>query len=182
MTMCTTPVYSFTLCQPYPPTYACASYLGNGSFVYKNNIRKTLSSDYNNRLVEILEYFRLLLPNNECKDYLALLVCHYLYPLCIPSKTKKSIWDKKQELCREACYFLHNDLCDGMLRGVSTITEDFSSLGYEDVQEFKDNIENFLKSSCENNAIYDQSDNSVERDCFFKRGRVGYFCLIQVRR
>ena len=182
MTMCTTPVYSFTLCQPYPPTYACANYLGNGSFVYKNNIRKTLSSDYNNRLVEILEYFRLLLPNNECKDYLALLVCHYLYPRCIPSKTKKSIWDKKQKLCREACYFLHNDLCDGMLRGVSTITEDFSSLGYEDVQEFKDNIENFLKSSCENNAIYDQSDNSVERDCFFKRGRVGYFCLIQVRR
>ena len=171
MALCTAPVYSSTLCQPYPPTYACASYLGNGSYVYKNNIKKTLSSDYNNKLIEILDYFRLLLPNNKCKDYLALLICHYLYPLCIPNKTNKGIWDKKQKLCKEACYFLHNDLCDGKTGGLSTIMVDFSSVRYEDDQEFKDNIGNFLKSSCENNAIYDQSDDSNERDCFFKRGR-----------
>ena len=171
MALCTTPVYSSTLCQPYPSAYACASYLGNGSYVYKNNIRKTLSPDYDNKLREILDYFRLLLPNNSCKDYLALLICHYLYPLCIPNETNKLIWDKKQKLCREACYFLHNDLCDGKTGGLSTIMVDFSSVRYEDDQEFKDNIGNFLKSSCENNAIYDQSDNSDERDCFFKRGR-----------
>ena len=48
---------------------------------------------------------------------------------------------------------------------------DFSSVRYEDDQEFKDNIGNFLKSLCGNNAIYDQSDDSNERVCFYKRGR-----------
>ena len=175
MTLCTPPVYSSTLCQLYPPTYACANYLGNGSFVYQTNIRETLSSDYNNKLLEVLEYFRLFLPNDKCKDYLALLICHYLYPLCIPNETKKSIWDKKQRLCREACYFLHNDLCEEKIGGLSTIIEDYTNIRYKDDQEFKDNIENFLKSSCENNEVYDQSDNSDERDCFFKRGMIFFF-------
>ena len=181
MALYTTPVYSSTLCQPYPPTYACASYLGNGSFVYKNN-RKTLSSDYNNKLLEILEYFQLILPNNKCKDYVALLICHYLYPLCIPNQTNKGIWDKRQKLCRETYYSLRNGLCEGMSGELNTLMEDFISIRYEDDQEFKNDIEIFLESPCENVEIYDQSDNSDERDCFSKGGMIDYFCLIQVRR
>ena len=57
--------------------------------------------------------------------------------------------------------------------GLSTIMVDFSGVKYD--QEFRDNIGNFLKSSCENNAIYDQSDYRDERDCFLKRGRAVFW-------
>ena len=95
-------------------------------------------------MVTALDYLWSILLNNNCKDCFAFLICYYLYPLCVPNKPDKTIWKKRQKLCRQTCYFLYNDLSGGKTAGLSTMTEKFTRARFGNDLEFQNNVRNIL--------------------------------------
>ena len=133
-------------------------------------------------MVTVLDYLWSILLNNNCKDCFAFLICYYLYPLCVPNKPDKTIWKKRQKLCRQTCYFLYNDLSGEKTTGLSTMMEKFTRARFGNDLEFQNNVRNILNFWYENNMLYVQSDNSDKRDRFSKRRRVYFLYLIQEKR
>lgn len=169
MALCTQPVYNNLTCRQYPTdrTFTCHRFL-RGKYVYTANqdlYKTTFSREFDEEIKGILVYLQLPLQSNICLKYLTLLICHYLYPLCIPNGSS-NIWSKKQKICDSACNFFRDDLCAGKTdRLARLVTINYIAID----QEFKDGIISILKDECTND-LYDNNYISKEKDCYFEKG------------
>ena len=169
MALCTQPVYNNLTCYQYPADgrFTCQRFLG-GKYVYASNqdLYKATLRSFDEGIRGILVYLELPLQSDICLNYLTLLICHYLYPLCIPNGSS-NVWSKKQKICDSACNFFRDDLCAGKTdRLASLITIDYIDIN----QQFKDSIISILKEKCTNNDVFDNNYISKEKDCFFEKG------------
>ena len=170
MALCTQPVYNNLTCHQYPTDsrFTCQPFLG-GKYVYTANqdLRKTtVSRGFDKEIKGSLVYLELSLQSDICLKYLTLLICHYLYPLCIPNGNSE-VWSKKQKVCNSACNFFRDDLCAGKTDRLARLV----TINYIDIdQQFKDGIISVLKDECTNNDVYDNNYISKEKDCFFEKG------------
>ena len=173
MALCTSPIYDSTICNQYPSNkgFICEKFLG-GKYVYTpNKYGRIIQEDFDKNITNVLSYLELPydhVQNTLCSNYLLLLICHYIYPLCIPND-KTKLWNKKQNLCSESCSFYQNELCVGVaddiakLAAVNYINDDY--LG-----RYINGLISIVKNDCSNDDIFDTNHHSSKTDCFFLKG------------
>ena len=173
-------------CYFYPRGKPCSEYIG-GKYVFLNDPGVKLSNSqdgqyYSYYLEKFLKEQLLVAVNIRCRNYLALLVCHYLYPPChrvlsvpLSSNNSKVQAGNTGNICDKTCYYLHNEVCVGYMEYLPTSLQNLVSAGF--FEEHQDNIRvdllSFIGSSCLNITYY-RSDNwnysRSENQCFYEEG------------
>jgi len=170
MALCQSVSYNLTTCQLYGQG-ACIKYLGNKHVQNKFSDRN-IASEYDASLNEVLTYLYLVLPNLQCKEYLSILLCHFIYPLCIPPTIKNTnvTWSKHQKICKKTCHYFSQDLCPGLSEDFKGIMLDYLVINYksDSQQQFRNDIEKFLNGSCTNEKVYENPKDDKSKDCFHK--------------
>lgn len=196
MSFCETPFIPRD-CYFYPHDKPCSEYIG-GKYVFLKNPGIKLSNSqegqyYSYYLEKFLKEHLLFAASTRCRNYLALLVCHYLYPQCdfifhrllsVPSSYGSSQVQAVNiiNICEKTCYYLHNEVCEGYMEYLPASLQNIVSAGF--FEEHQDNIRidllSFIDSSCLNITNYRSGRwNYSENQCFYEEG-TGNRCLEEV--
>ena len=177
-------------CYFYPPGKPCSEYIG-GKYVFLSNplikLNNTKEGQYYSYYLEkFLEENLLVAINIRCRNYLALLVCHYLYPQChynshlvlslpLSSNNSKVQAGNTGNICDKTCFYLHNEVCEGYMEYLPTSLQNLVSARF--FEEHQDNIRvdllSFIESSCLNITYYRSGGWNYTRSedqCFYEEG------------
>ena len=113
MLQCNSVNYTNT-CQLYPANkYVCSRFLEN-KYIY-NEYGNSEYFHYLNGIVRNVKYIfgTFIARDLLCTHLFVTLMCHTMFPRCIPSSTSDI---KKQTICEETCNSMHNQQCKTFLQ------------------------------------------------------------------
>ena len=192
------PCSSSDQCQIYPRNgSACSNIftsrikynLLGSKYVYIGKFSSIAHRINNYYLDDLVNIIPVIFPYQYCDYYLALLLCHYFFPVCVPNTRtgckNSSALCGRQNVCEKTCNYFHNDLCEGLTTELNRVLQNHvSNLDRQPDtihRIFNKKIYGFVNSQCMNYTFYNENKgnfNEEEGTCFYEEGNQ-YFLLTQ---